>query len=313
MTPLPTPPDDLFTDRTAVLATMHRKETVIAPLLATLNLNVILPTEFNSDRFGTFSREIARAGTQLEAARQKAIAAMELTGCEIGIASEGSFGPHPALPFLPSNRELVLWLDRRHDLEVVGEAISTQTNYRQTQVSSWEAAKQFAQQVGFPSHGLIVIAGLPSDQTRNPSADRPRIDRSIQPASSPTVKPEQIIKGISDVDSLRQAFSWAIEQAEIVWIETDMRAHYNPTRMQVIQQATQDLIAKLQHRCPNCGYPGFAVVQRHSGLPCELCGQPTASTRSIQYGCQHCGFQQEVEFPDGLRFADPTYCSYCNP
>jgi ribosomal protein S27AE len=293
---------------------MHRKERVIAPLLASLKLQVTVPSEFNTDRFGTFSREIARSGTQLEAARQKVIAAMELTGCTIGIASEGSFGPHPAMPFLPSNRELVILLDRQHNLEVIGEAISTQTNYRQTQVRSWEAAWQFAQQVGFPSHGLIVIAGLATDRSKSATSVQP-VAASIQTEQirPEQIRPEQILKGITDEVALQQAFDWAIEQADSVWLETDMRAHYNPTRMGVIQQATQDLIAKLNHTCPNCGYPGFAITEHQRGLPCELCGQPTASIRSIVYGCQHCGFQQTVEFPDGLRFADPTYCEYCNP
>jgi ribosomal protein S27AE len=284
---------DFFADRTAVLATMHRKETVMVPLLEQhLGLKVAVPSEFNTDQFGTFSREIKRMGNQLEAARLKATAAMDLLQTELGLASEGSFGPHPSMPFLPCNRELVMLIDQRHQLEWVGEALSTQTNYRQTQATTWEDVQQFARQVQFPSHGLVVIA-----------AEHPEHN----------VAAEQIQKGITSEAQLLSAFEWARQQTPIVWIETDMRALYNPSRMQVIQQATENLVAKLRRLCPSCSYPGLDMVQRKSGLPCGLCGQPTALTQAVVYGCQHCGFQQELLYPDGVKTADPTYCEYCNP
>lgn len=87
---------EFFASRTAVLATMHRKEDVIAPLLEQeLGLQIVVPQNFNTDRFGTFSREVKRAGSQLEAARIKAQAAMQATGAAIALASEGAFGPPP--------------------------------------------------------------------------------------------------------------------------------------------------------------------------------------------------------------------------
>ncbi len=289
---------DWLADRTAVLATQHHKEKVIAPLFATeLGLPIIVPAEldiaFDTDRFGSFSREVPRMGSQLEAACRKVEAVLDATGYTLGLASEGSFGPHPAMPFLPCNRELVVLIDRQHSLQIVGEALSTQTNYRQTQVTTWEAVQQFAQQIGFPRHGLVVIAGDGS-VTEQVAADR-------------------IQKGITSDTELAAAFEWAKIQAETVWIETDMRALHNPTRMQVIQQATQDLISKLKSTCPACRTPGFAIVDRESGLPCSLCGQPTSLIRSVIQGCQHCGLQQEVLFPAGMETADPTYCPYCNP
>lgn len=272
---------------------MHRKETVMVPLLEQhLGLKVAVPPEFNTDQFGTFSRETQRPGSQIETARLKATAAIELMQTDLGLASEGSFGPHPALPFLPCNRELVVLIDRHYRLEWVGEALSTQTNYRQAQVTTWEEVQQFAHQVQFPSHGLMVIA-----------AEHPAQD----------VAAEQVQKGITTEDQLIHAFEWARQLTPTVWIETDMRALYNPSRMQVIQQATENLIAKLQRLCPSCGYPGLDIVQHKSGLSCGLCGQPTALTQAVVYGCQHCGFQQERLYPDGVKTADPTYCEYCNP
>ena len=56
----------------AVLATMHGKERVIAPILEQgLGLRVALALGLDTDRFGTFSREVERTGSQLDAARAK--------------------------------------------------------------------------------------------------------------------------------------------------------------------------------------------------------------------------------------------------
>lgn len=283
-----------FHDRLATLATMHQKEEAIAPLLEEkLGLKVIVPQGFDSDRYGTFTREVKRYGSQVEAARQKAIVGMEITGHAIGIASEGSFGPHPAMPFLPSNREIVLLIDRENDLEVIGEAISTETNFSHKQVTNLEEAKTFARKAKFPDHGLVVIANADSNGI---AKDK-----------------EQIIKGITSEAQLMDAVQRALKQADRVHLETDMRAMHNPTRMKIIAQATQDLITKLQTVCPNCGTPGFSVVDRLPGLPCELCGTPTGLTRSVIYQCQRCQHRSEILFPDGVMAADPGQCPYCNP
>jgi hypothetical protein len=115
-----------FTGRTAVLATMHQKEQVIAPILQQeLGLEVIIPQGFDTDRFGTFTRDRPRPDHQLATARLKALAALEITGADLAIASEGAFAPHPDLPMLPCDRELVVLVDRTHDLEIVGVALST--------------------------------------------------------------------------------------------------------------------------------------------------------------------------------------------
>lgn len=62
-----------FQNRVCILATMHKKEQAIAPLLEKeLEVKVVVPEAFNTDIFGTFTRDIKRLGTQLEAARLKA-------------------------------------------------------------------------------------------------------------------------------------------------------------------------------------------------------------------------------------------------
>ncbi|MBD3883589.1 hypothetical protein IFO70_17615 [Phormidium tenue FACHB-886] len=276
----------VFQKSEAVLATMHRKEEAIAPFLAQVGLHLIVPEGFDTDRFGTFTREIPRSGSQLEAARQKAEQAMALTGHSIAVASEGAFLPHPAMPYLPCNRELVVLIDRDYGLELVGEALSLETNFNHCTIRSFADAQAFAQKVGFPQHGLVVIA---------------------QGNSNP------ITKGITTAAQLQAAVSEALAVAPTAHLETDMRAMHNPTRMKVIAQATQNLIQTIRQVCPDCGCPGFAIGSRQPGLPCGLCRLPTPLVRLVVYQCQHCGFSQETAFPDSVQYADPAQCSYCNP
>lgn len=271
---------------------MHRKERAIAPLLdRELGIQVVVPSNFDSDRFGTFTRDVDRPGDQVTTARLKARAAMEITGESLVLASEGSFGPHPAMPWLPCNRELVVLVDRVNNLEIVGEDLSVETNFQHQTVKTLEEARAFAARVGFPSHGLVVM----------PQAQAP--DR------------DSIFKGIVAEDQLEKAVAAALARSSdgTIHIETDMRAMHNPTRMNAIARATENLVKKVRQVCPACQCPGFGEQERRRGLPCELCRLPTALTLFALYRCQRCGHQQEVFFPDGNKTADPTYCDYCNP
>ncbi|MBD1845520.1 hypothetical protein H6F89_19320 [Cyanobacteria bacterium FACHB-63] len=282
----------LFQNRVAVLATMHHKEVVIAPILELeLGLKIHVPKNFNTDQFGTFTREITRSGDQLEAARRKALSALEQTGMDLAIASEGSFAPHPALPMLPCDRELILLIDRLNGLEVIGEVISTETNFNHRSISSFEEAYEFAIKVGFPEHRLVVM--VCKDST----------DRL------------EIVKGIADFDQLQESVLIALARSQTgsIHIETDMRAMHNPTRMKAIEQATRDLVEKLKQCCPNCLTPGFTVSTVKRGLPCGWCGSPTDLVLAETYQCQKCGFEQDRLYPDEKRTAEPMYCSYCNP
>ena len=280
----------LFQNRTGVLATMHQKEQVIAPLLAEhLGVQVIVPQGLNTDEFGTFTRDVQRSGSQLDAAKLKAEKAVTFTGADLALASEGSFGAHPALPFLPYNREIVVLIDRIHDLEIVGEAASTETNYSHQLVRSLEEALAFAQKIGFPSHGLVAMS-------------------EAQPTQA-----SHLVKGITDEAHLTETVTWLLKKIGQVHLETDMRAMHNPTRMQVIAQATRDLIQQIHHCCPQCGAPGFTLVERQPGLPCALCGSPTELTLAVTHRCKKCNFSDVTYFVNGQEFADPGQCSYCNP
>ncbi|AFY53355.1 hypothetical protein Riv7116_0768 [Rivularia sp. PCC 7116] len=281
-----------FENRIAVLATMHKKERVIAPLLdKELGIKVTVPQNFNTDKFGSFTREIERSGSQIEAARLKAQQALLVTGESLAIASEGSFAPHPSLPYIPCNRELVILIDLKNDLEIIGEELSTDTNHNHLKVSNIQQALEFADKVGFPQHGLVVMLN-----------DYPENN-------------EEIIKGINTEAALTEAINSALKKSSngAVHLETDMRAMYNPTRMKNIGKATLNLIEKINSLCPNCSTPGFDIVQQIPGLPCEWCSAPTTLTKSVIYKCQKCGFRKEKSSPQGKQFAEPAQCIYCNP
>ncbi|NEQ97897.1 MAG: hypothetical protein F6K30_14450 [Cyanothece sp. SIO2G6] len=286
-----------LSSRLAVLATMHQKETVIAPLFAQhLGITVTVPAGFDSDRFGTFTRDIDRMGNQLEAARAKAKAVLEMTGEQVAIASEGAFFPDPMLPWMACGRELVLLIDQGLEIEIVGEAVSPETNFSHKTVDSVDAALQFAETAKFPSHGLVV---MPSQNC----TDSGPIHHGL------------ICKGIVVQDELIEIVTAMLAHSptQTVHLETDMRAMHNPTRMGAIAQATQDLITKIQQRCPQCGCPGFSETERQPGLPCSLCGLPTQLTKAAIHRCQQCGYVKTVPFPDGVQTADPGQCWNCNP
>ena len=85
-----------YRDQQVALLTQHGKEGVIAPVLAKLlGCRVEKVEGFDTDLLGTFTRDIAREGSQLGAARKKARIGMELSGFSIGIASEGWVGSAP--------------------------------------------------------------------------------------------------------------------------------------------------------------------------------------------------------------------------
>ena len=282
----------LFINRVAILATMHQKDQVIAPILENeLGLKVVVPPDFNTDIFGTFTREIKRPGNQIEAAKLKAEKALDITGGSVAIASEGSFGPHPSLPYITSNREIVIFIDKEQDIEIIGQEFSTATNHNHLMVQNVEQALKFADEIGFPEHGLVVMCEeLPKDSN-------------------------DVIKGIITEEKLVEAVNLVLEKSPTrkAYLETDMRAMYNPTRMKNIAKATHNLVKKINSLCPKCSTPGFDITRIVAGLPCELCHMPTALTKTVVYQCQKCGFTQEKLFPNGKEFAEPAQCMYCNP
>lgn len=279
---------EFFSGRKLVIATKHGKEKIIGPLLqSALGVEIIVPADLDTDQFGTFSGEIERPVDPIEAARMKCRLACEQYQCSLAIASEGSFGPHPSMFFVPADDEIVVLIDTENNLEFKARSVSANTNFNGDLFTSWRKAEKFAEMVLFPSHGLIA---------RN---NKEGVER--------------LVKGIRTWTDLEQHVDNFLNDYGQVFLETDMRAMYNPTRMTVIEEATKKLIAQIIRTCPNCNTPGFEVVDVKDGLPCSLCGAPTRSTLAYVYGCQRCNFKKEELYPKGKKSEDPMYCDWCNP
>ncbi|MBR7618781.1 hypothetical protein JKL49_05205 [Phenylobacterium sp. 20VBR1] len=284
--------DRPYKDTIAVLATMHDKERVVAPVLKEgLGLRVALALGLNTDRFGTFSRDVERTGSQLDAARAKIAAGFEYAPyARVGIASEGSFGPHPYIPFLALGRELVLLIDRERGLELTGHFASLETNYGHAVVSDMETAVAFAERSRFPEHGLIVMGCVD---------EKPAPDLAL-------------FKDVIDHAALEIAVGQVVATCGAAFVEADMRAHRNPTRMRAIERAASDLVRRFRSECPACKHPGFDVTERITGLPCEWCGEPTHVIRAEVLTCQACDYRQERQATCATT-ADPGRCESCNP
>jgi len=285
-------PPDIIGDwkkRRGVLATMHHKEKVVSPILhQELGIDIVVPTNFNTDIFGTFTRDTARSGDQLEAARHKALAAMEHTGLDLAVANEGSFGSHPSIPFLSSNLEIVLLVDKKNGLEIVGHYRSSGIQVRGQEVYTAEEAVLVAQAWGFPEQGVIVR----------------RSEESMK----------DIYKEIRTIDELKSISKILLAKwfTKSIFLETDMRAHRCPSRMNSIKEATIDLVKSCRSFCPKCNVPGFVVTEAVPGLPCSGCGLPTDQTKQTRYSCNKCHYQ-EIRKTEGTLAADPGHCERCNP
>ena len=277
-----------YAERRVALLTQHGKEGAIASVLDTaLGCRVERVSGFDTDTLGTFTRDIPRAGTQIEAARKKARVGMELSGLPLGLASEGAFGPDPMTEMFAWNVELLVFIDEERGIAVTGVAQGA-TNFSHLLTTDWAAAETFAQHAGFPAHHLVV---------RPEREDDPRMR-----------------KGIATWAELEAAFAWALAASASgrVFVETDVRAHANPTRMDNIRLAAEDLLKKLHSLCPSCGTPGFWIVERVDGLPCEACDAPTRETRAEVHGCLKCAHRVARERAD-RQYADPGRCDSCNP
>jgi len=286
-----------YAGHSAVLATMHHKEQAVAPAFAqALGLKVVATTGVDTDALGTFSGEIPRCGTMLETALAKARLGLRASGLRLAIASEGSFGPHPEIPFLAAGIELLVFVDANsasgEDTErVIYESrIVERTNFAHRVTAPGDDIDAFLAQVGFPAHGLMV---------------RPNAGNSLAALRKGIVERGHLDQAVADA-----AAASADGRARI---ETDMRAHLNPTRMEMLARLATQLALRVAARCPACAAPGWGRIDTTPGLPCELCGTPTEMIAAEIFGCSSCGERESRPRRDGLLSAPPGRCPECNP
>ncbi|QCU90886.1 DUF6671 family protein [Thiomicrorhabdus sediminis] len=280
----------LYANRQIVLPSKHQKAQALAkPFREVLGAN-LLEWDVDTDSLGTFCGEIERTGSMSDTAKRKCALAFDGTEVDYAIASEGSFGSHPLMGSMAINEEMLYFIDRTRNLHVIQKEVFYKTNYAMQKVSSIEALHRFADKALFPSHGLIL---------------RP----------SPRQSAGSIFKGIRALVDLEAAFFelQRFSGKKSVQVETDMRAHMNPTRMQNIAELGVVLANKLNSLCPDCQNPGWGRIKFNTGLPCSWCHTPTHEVKSVTYGCVKCDYQEEKPTEKGNGLADPGNCPYCNP
>ena len=275
-----------------ILTTKHAKSIAIAPPFWEKLEASVLEYVVDTDALGTFSGEVEREGNALECARRKCEWSLERLGdkVEFALASEGSFGPHPFIPFLPCDHEILYFIDRRHGFHLHMSHLSEKTNYRTEAVGSLDALQKLAEDAQFPSHALI-----------------------LRPNGRETKAP--LFKGVDTQLELEAAFRECMKNASDgkVWVETDMRAQFNPSRMEVIGELTAKLADRLATHCPKCSTPGWGKVRVEKGLKCNWCGSETELVKSEIFGCVKCDYEETSGRADGLTHSEPGNCGYCNP
>lgn len=268
--------------------TRHGKEKIVAPMLEyAFGWHIRHVDGFDTDRLGTFTREIPRRGSQLQTAVQKARIGMDLADCRLGLASEGAFGPDPVAGLMPCNVEMLVLVDDERGLRVAGEARGP-ANMGNALTDSWTGLLEFARLHDFPNHALVLRPeGVPAAAIR---------------------------KGLNSRSMLRAAFDEAIQisPSHRILCEVDLRAHCNPTRRVIIRKAAENLIERLLSACPLCGSPGYWPGDVRTGLPCAWCRAPTHEVVADVWTCPGCG-HSEVRDRQRAEFADPRHCDNCNP
>lgn len=279
----------IFKHRRILIASKHQKEIVFLPLLQqAFQAEVKVAELLDTDQLGTFSGEIERVDDPLTTLRHKCQQALALyPDEELVLASEGSFGAHPYLFFVAADEEWLMLYDKKYNIEIIAKEISMETNFNGKEIQSLSELAEFADQCLFPSHRLIV-------RNKDKGTD-------------------YIQKGIGDKKALESFFKECMALHGSVFVETDMRAMYNPSRLKVITTCMQKLLEKMASKCPKCQYPGFSITDAVPGLPCSQCKNATRSTLYHQAVCTNCAYKEEYYFPHQKNEENPMYCDYCNP
>ncbi|MBU6154935.1 MAG: hypothetical protein KGP28_11580 [Bdellovibrionales bacterium] len=279
--------DHPYRGLTIYFGTKHHKEKAVQEAFSRLGITV-KAVSIDTDSFGTFSGEIPRTGSVRDALQNKINEVIRsVPDARLILASEGSFGPHPAFPFSACDHEaLLLWdRDRNHGFFV--DHVSSETNFFSAELGRDDAPDEWIRRCRVPTHAMIVQA-----------KDHPSI----------------IFKALTSIDRIRAALQECMDASPVARavLSADLRANQNPTRMKVIGEAASKLAERVASRCPSCKVPGFWPARAERGLPCGDCGAPTRVILGDHWKCEECGFQ-ELKLRNVSPTADARFCGHCNP
>lgn len=268
------------------LATKHGKHAQIAPAFETLRDWQLELVEIDTDVYGTFSGEVPRLLSPKDAAIEKARAGALNAGYEFGIASEGTIGPHPQIPFINSDVEVMAFVDLKNDFAVVETLLSPEIQAHSAIVKHDTILEDLIAKLDLPMHAANVVVSIDGER--------------------------HFIKGIHQPEELRRVIAEALEQAANVVVENDFRAMSSPSRQANIVALAKKLAARIGTHCPACNQIGWGSVGFEYGLPCSDCFEIVASVaHSQKLACVTCDHSELRSL--GRDSVDPARCERCNP
>lgn len=278
-----------YRPKVVLFVTKHRKQHAVSSSFQGILGAKVIALELDTDMLGTFSGEVERKDDRVTCARKKCEWGLQQSGVSCVLSSEGSFAADPMRPALAVDTETLYYIDAEHDFHLHLTEHSYKTNYKMRVVSSLDELVAFSAEVGFPEHALII---RPNDWR----------DKAI------------LFKGINSQPQIVTAFEQSLKASRdnLVWVETDMRACFNPSRMGFIAELAEKMALRLTYRCPGCMTPGWGVTSQTAGLECRLCDFPTRGIKANQYACVKCEHTHTEVISDTLK-ADPALCFICNP
>jgi len=280
--------NSFYRDQTIYFGTKHKKEEALQPLLQEIGIHCLV-SNIDTDQFGTFSGEIKRVDSIRKTLTQKINEVFKLNShIQLALASEGSFGPHPLIPFMYGNHETLLFVDKDKAIEIYVEDFSFHTNLKEIEINKGDEGliEPFFTEIKFPDHAIMLKTST---------------DIFFK------------YTGIQDKKFVLNFINHNLTNNNKVIMATDMRAMFNPTRMNNIHQVGKKLVNSLQSYCPGCQMPGYSICEYVPGLECSLCGADTNVIKEEIWNCKKCQFTEKKERKDQLKYASPSECNYCNP
>lgn len=268
------------------LATKHGKLAQIAPEFASLRDWQIELFEIDTDVYGTFSGEVPRLLTPRDAAIEKARAGALHAGFDFGLASEGTIGPHPQIPFINSDVEVMAFVDLKSDFAIVETLVSSQIQAYASTVNRETNLDDVIAKLDLPAHAANVTINIDGER--------------------------QFKKGIHQPEELLRLVADALGQSATVEVENDFRAMSSPSRQANIAALAEKLAARIDSHCPACKQIGWGSVGFEYGLPCSDCFEVVSSVaHSEKLGCVTCDHSELRSL--GRDSVDPARCEHCNP
>lgn len=277
-----------YVHKRIALTTKHDKLRLIKPAFDEYVGCELFEVNLDTDQLGTFTGEIERHTPPRETAIQKARLGMKETGLLLGIASEGSVGPDPLVPFIHSNIEHLVLVDDEKGIVISETHRSFDITAATITAAPGQNLTSFLEKADFPNHALIV---------------RPN-----------TQKKSNCIKGVNNLEQLLEAIaiSSKLSPNGFVVIESDLRAMHSPSRQKNIEEVAKLLANRVSQICPNCQMPGWGRVGYEKGLYCSECElENPDAIRQEKLGCVKC---DHVELGNVFTSVlDPAQCNFCNP